>query len=134
MYLKKLKLHNFKCFEDMDIEFDEKLTVIVGSNGAGKTSILESAAIAISTMFMAMDGVSSKTIDRSQAHLKAYTIGSMSDVQSQYPVNIEADAIADKKLVHWERSLNTAKGSTTYGKAKEMTDFSGKCMERMRRG
>lgn len=47
MYLKKLILHNFKCFEEIDIDFDEKLTVIVGSNGAGKTSILEGAAIAI---------------------------------------------------------------------------------------
>lgn len=134
MYLKKLILHNFRCFEDIDIHFDEKLTVIVGSNGAGKTSILEGAAIAISTMFMSIDGASSKTIDKLQAHLKAFTMGSTSDVQSQYPVNIIAEAINGKGTIHWERSLNTAKGSTTYGKAKEMIDFSNKCMEYLRNG
>lgn len=56
MYLKKLILHNFKCFEEIEIDFDEKSTVIVGLNGAGKTSILEGAAIALSTMFMSIDG------------------------------------------------------------------------------
>lgn len=134
MYLKKLILHNFRCFEEIEIDFDKKLTVIVGSNGAGKTSILEGAAIAISTMFMSVDGASSKTIDKLQAHLKAFTVGSTSDVQPQYPVNIKAEAIDGKNDIHWERSLNTAKGATTYGKAKEMIDYSNECMERLRNG
>lgn len=134
MYLKKLSLHNFKCFEDIDIDFDEKLTVIVGSNGAGKTSILEGAAIAISTMFMSIDGASSKTIDKLQAHIKAFAVESTTDVQPQYPVDIIADAVDGKNTIHWERSLNTAKGTTTYGKAKEMINFSDKCMERLRNG
>lgn len=134
MYLKKLILHNFKCFEEIEIDFDEKLTVIVGLNGAGKTSILEGAAIALSTMFMSIDGASSKTIDKLQAHLKAFTMGSTSDVQSQYPVNIVAEAIDGEDIIHWERSLNTAKGTTTYGKAKEMIDFSNKCIEYLRSG
>lgn len=134
MYLKKLSLHNFKCFEDIDIDFDKKLTVIVGSNGAGKTAILESAAIAISAMFMSIDDASSKTIDRSQAHLKAFAIDGATDVQPQYPVNIIADAVDGQNNIHWERSLNTSKGATTYGKAKEMIDFSDKCMDCLRNG
>lgn len=36
MFINKLKLHNFRCFEDIEIEFEKDLTVIVGNNGAGK--------------------------------------------------------------------------------------------------
>ena len=51
MYLKKISLENFKCFEKIEIQLQKKLTLIVGANGAGKTSLLESIAIAMSTMF-----------------------------------------------------------------------------------
>ena len=92
MYLKRLKLHNFKCFEDLDMEFHDNLTVIVGSNGAGKTTILEGAAIAVSSLFVKMDGLTGRKIDRTQAHLKSYSVGSTKDVQEQYPVVVSAIA------------------------------------------
>jgi predicted ATP-binding protein involved in virulence len=40
--VRKLHIESFKCFDDIDIDFDERLTVIIGKNGAGKTAILES--------------------------------------------------------------------------------------------
>lgn len=134
MNLKKLVLHNFKCFEEFNIDFHEKVTVIIGPNGAGKTSVLEAIAIAISTMFMSMDGVSSVGIYKLQARIKAYSIGDTSDVQYQYPVRISAVALNGKDEISWERSLNTAKGTTTYGNAKEMIDFSNRYVERLRNG
>jgi predicted ATP-binding protein involved in virulence len=40
--LKKIVLDNFRCFEHLEMDFDERLTVIVGGNGAGKTAVLDS--------------------------------------------------------------------------------------------
>ena len=40
--IKKLSLNNFRQFEKLDIDFDEKLTVIIAENGGGKTTILDS--------------------------------------------------------------------------------------------
>ena len=57
MYLEKIVLNNFRCFEKLEVNLDKMLTVVVGANGAGKTSLLEGMAIAISTMFTALDGV-----------------------------------------------------------------------------
>ena len=37
MYLKKISLENFKCFEKLDMDFHKNLTVVIGINGAGKT-------------------------------------------------------------------------------------------------
>ena len=41
MYLKELKLYNFKNFEDKQLIFDQKINCLVGDNGVGKTNILD---------------------------------------------------------------------------------------------
>lgn len=47
MFLQKLGLKNFRCYEDFDIEFKERTTVLVAVNGQGKTTILDSIRIAL---------------------------------------------------------------------------------------
>ena len=42
--LKHLELKNFRCFESLDIHFDEKLTVLIARNGGGKTAFLDALA------------------------------------------------------------------------------------------
>ena len=42
MYIKKIILENFRNYKNEEIEFDEKLNIIVGENAQGKTSLLES--------------------------------------------------------------------------------------------
>ena len=39
MQIDKLKLKNFRCYDELEIDFEPKLTVIVGENGKGKTAI-----------------------------------------------------------------------------------------------
>lgn len=134
MYLEKISLQNFRCFEKLDVNFHRKLTVIIGANGSGKTSLLESIAIAVSTMFTPMDGPKGLGIDKVQAHLKAYAIGSTSDVQAQYPVKISATAVIDGQSVYWERSLNTAKGQTTIKDSKEILSVGTNYQKRLREG
>lgn len=73
MFLNNMILHNFRCFEDFKIEFHPNLTVIVGSNGAGKTSILEGAAIAMSSLFVKMDDLKGRNIEKAQVHLKSFS-------------------------------------------------------------
>lgn len=45
MKLAAMDLENFRCFEKLHIEFDERLTVLVGANGAGKTAIIDAATL-----------------------------------------------------------------------------------------
>jgi len=45
MKLKKLHLTNFRGFEKFETQFHENTTVIIGRNGAGKTSILDAIAL-----------------------------------------------------------------------------------------
>lgn len=41
MKIKKLKVKNFRSLKDLEIEFNENITCIVGENDAGKSSILD---------------------------------------------------------------------------------------------
>ncbi|MCE5364133.1 retron Ec78 anti-phage system effector ATPase PtuA [Pseudomonas anguilliseptica] len=47
IHLKSLEISGFRRFQNLEIDFNEKLTVIIGNNGAGKTSIAD----AISKIF-----------------------------------------------------------------------------------
>jgi predicted ATP-dependent endonuclease of OLD family len=38
--IKKVKLHNFKRFQDIEIPFDEQLNILIGDNESGKSSVL----------------------------------------------------------------------------------------------
>lgn len=50
MKLKKIQLTNFRSFKNLEIKFHPQLTVIVGINGSGKTTVLDSCAILLSAM------------------------------------------------------------------------------------
>lgn len=42
--LKSIHLNNFRRFKEIVVEFDRRLTVIIGDNGSGKTSIVDAIA------------------------------------------------------------------------------------------
>ena len=43
-----IELTNFRLFDNVKVSFDDKLTVLIGENGAGKTALLEGVAKALS--------------------------------------------------------------------------------------
>lgn len=52
MYIKKLELNNFRILENISLDFSDNVNIIIGKNGSGKTSILESInALALSKSF-----------------------------------------------------------------------------------
>lgn len=134
MILNNLALHNFRGFEDLNISFDPQLTVIVGNNGVGKTTILEAAAIAVGTMFTAFTNVPSMKIDKNDAHIKSFVIGSQDDVQIQYPVSICASGVLNKSEIKWLRSLNSPRGGTTVKDARELIDIAEVYQKKLQTG
>jgi predicted ATP-dependent endonuclease of OLD family len=41
MYISKLKIKNFKCFDEVEINFDRNFNLIIGENNSGKSTIFE---------------------------------------------------------------------------------------------
>lgn len=73
MQLKKVTLHNFRCFEKLEVDLHPRLTVIVGDNGAGKTAVLEGICRALnpvlSNLSSANQRIQSKTIQDSDRRI-----------------------------------------------------------------
>lgn len=134
MFLKSLVLHNFRCFSELKVEFNNRLTVIVGNNGSGKSTVLEAATIAAGTLTSAMDGLTNYGIKKSDAHYKCFELGSNIDVQPQFPVEITAVGEVDGEEISWSRSLNSAKGRGGLSSAKALTTIAEEYQDRMRNG
>lgn len=59
MKLRSVHMRNFRCFDDVTIDFNDKLTVLIGENGAGKSSILDAIIInlfSLKNLLPTMDG------------------------------------------------------------------------------
>ena len=52
MYLKKIYIKNYKVFEELNIDLKQGVNLLIGDNGAGKTSVLEGIAVALGGMFV----------------------------------------------------------------------------------
>jgi predicted ATP-binding protein involved in virulence len=52
MRIKSLQLTNFRCFENLELEFADRLTVILGINGSGKTAILDALNFPVERFIM----------------------------------------------------------------------------------
>ena len=134
MNISKISLTNYRKFEKIDIEFDNKLSVLIGKNGTGKTSILEALSVAFGTIFFALDGISSIGIRGVDVYNKYFSIGEDIDVQKQFPVEIIANGSIEGQKIEWKRSLNSIAGKTTSVDAKKMTSISKSYQERLMRG
>lgn len=51
MILKKIKIRNFRCFKNFEMDFSAGMTVLIGKNGAGKTSLLNAIRYGLSVFF-----------------------------------------------------------------------------------
>ncbi len=41
MHIKQLKISNFRCYDYIELSFDQRINIFYGDNGSGKTSVLE---------------------------------------------------------------------------------------------
>lgn len=135
MKLKKVKIINYRCFKEAEIDFDEHTTLIVGKNGAGKTAILDAVAVAISTFLLGIDVGVSRSISKDDARYEFHDLDGTVDPQHQFPVNIESIGdILDNYDVKWVRSLNSESGNTTVKEARELTNISKSVQNRIMTG
>lgn len=132
--LDRMQLQNFKMFEHLVVDFEPDLTILVGDNGSGKSTILDAARIAIASFFIKLETNSSASITRSDATQVAHDYYGEVRVESLYPVSVKAEGKIGDNEIAWERSLQTPKGKTTRVRASSVMQISDDWQKRIREG
>ena len=138
MHIKSIELQNFRCFEDLKVDFHPQCNVLVGKNGAGKSSVLDAVSIALGSYLNAIDGAVGNSIHQDDVHYRMYLNGSVVNREQQFPSVITTEAYDNGNEKNtdlcWARSLNSSKGRTTVRTAMEVSDYAKSLQERVRKG
>lgn len=135
--IKRLKLHNYRCFSEIEIEFHDRLTVLVAPNGAGKTSILDAIAVAFGPYIGAFDEAAGKNFKPDDIHLvrardtasneMEYVVGGVSlEAKGSIPdKGMLSIATLDESWVNksWKRRLAGPKKKTTIKDAGDLVAY-----------
>ena len=118
MKLKKLDIQNLCMFEEASFEFDEKFTLLVGINGAGKTTVLEALRSCLSRMLVVCTGKkynqsirlsrNSITYNKEFAHLDLEI--SSGDATSKVYLDLDAGSSNGNKKSENGKNSTPAKG------------------------
>lgn len=104
MYLERVSLKNYKAFENLKIELQPGINLLVGDNGAGKTSVLDGIAVALGGLFVNVQGVSAKNIVKDDVHLVVNAMGDASTTITYCePVALGCSLKIDDETYEWMR-------------------------------
>lgn len=134
MKINEITIKNFRGFEDFHAELNLNLTVFIGNNGSGKSTVLDAIAIAIGTFFSGLDGVPGIGITKEDVTYKCFDMGTVIDLQHQYPSVITAKGTLNNNTLEWTRSLDKENGRTRIVKARSIVDEASKYQQRIRSG
>lgn len=131
MRIKSLTLKNYRLFgnevQTLNFAEDKNITVIVGNNGSGKSSILDAISCQISTMLSQFPGKSAKNYSEYDVHIESATR--------------RADFLSVESLLHMRyngdiKVLRTRKGmgKSPESEIKELKSYADTIVERVNSG
>jgi predicted ATP-binding protein involved in virulence len=114
-HVDELILENFRCFERLHITFEAQLTILVGTNGSGKSAVLDGLAVMLSTITKAFEGdtVGFYAADARRVSHDLGSIASVAHLEAQYPVAGWVRGVIDGSPVEWWRRRERSKGGRT---------------------
>ena len=91
--------------------FEPDLTVLMGDNATGKTTLMDAIACAISTPLEQFPYAKNKQLKASDVRESVVALGSSFVKQVHFPATVSADGVFDGEECSWSRSLNSVKQS-----------------------
>ncbi len=110
MRIKKLNLQNFMCYDAAhDLDFNSRFILLVGENGAGKTSLLEALADALGIWHATVLGYGWRNI--SEEHIRRGWVGSNGarSLEKQFPVEVAVEGEIGGQELKWARGIYKGK-------------------------
>lgn len=114
MKISRLKLKNFKCFEDREFSFGSRFNLIIGDNATGKTTLLDGVSVGLGSLFLGMpDPASARSIHRDEVRLASYRHGDVWTAEPWCPVRVTCAGEVAGRHGEWTRGLYKLDGRTT---------------------
>lgn len=116
-HVDNLTLKNFRSFENLNLDFDPTMTVLVGVNGVGKTAILDSVAIMMSTVLKAFNGPT-RGFTIEDARIVPHdveSVDSVARVERAFPISATLRGTLDDSVYEWTRVRQSESGRTSWG-------------------
>ena len=121
--INKLYLNNYRCFKDFTIDFHDQLTVLVATNGKGKTAILDAIAVAFGTFVNSTGVARGSVFHRSDVQKIKARETKTNEMEEVYPLVLEANGLINNEDTHWSRELHKPKGATTTKDTKPLIQY-----------
>lgn len=116
MQLKNVSIKNFKGIEEKNIIFKPGFNLIKGSNGMGKTSILEAIAVGLGGFIAGLPDVTTRHFSSDEVRNVYTRLGDGSyDRTYVMPVEVSMEAVLDGEKFRWTRgksSINASRSTT----------------------
>ncbi|EYF05187.1 AAA family ATPase [Chondromyces apiculatus] len=115
MRIQEISLINFRAFKEFKLKLDPQLTVLIGRNGAGKSTVLEGLAVALGAWLSGFSAIAEdQPIPRTAARLTSARASSdIPAEEASYPVVVAAEGEVLSTPVAWSRELRSVDGRTT---------------------
>jgi predicted ATP-binding protein involved in virulence len=139
----RLSVRNFKGFSERYFTFHPEFNLIVGTNGTGKTSVLDGLAVAVGSWFLGASGAATRYIRANEVMLSDFKhkentgegrIQESIQWEHRYPCEITAKGLVQNQDIQWTRSINTPKGRTTYVNATDIKGIAAEAEQAVRAG
>lgn len=89
-FIQNIRLKNFKKFEDFNLSFSHRFTLLIGKNGSGKTAILEGIADSLLPLVYKWSDQYKPVIPLNNVHRKIIRLSSKANIEPQYPCEVGA--------------------------------------------
>lgn len=134
MRIDQLRVENFKGFTKREVTFHPEFNLVVGENGAGKTSVLDALAVAAGSWFLGLRGYDSRHIRPEDVRLAGHESEATVTWEQQFPCIVEARGSAREQRLAWRRTIDGPGGRTTYREAREIKSLAEQTEHAVRDG
>lgn len=104
MQIKSIDIQNYHGIKRLHVDFQEGVNLLIGNNGAGKTSLLNALSIMLNEPMVMLQGVAYNEINTTDAYQTTSIIGDVTvNTESHYPIVIDASFIWRDEKYHCQQ-------------------------------
>lgn len=112
MFLKNIRISNFKAIDSAEIKFEKGFNIIIGDNGVGKTSILEAISVALGGFLVGIDNINTKHFTKDEIRCVSELLGQGSyNIKYITPIQVDCEVELNSENYIWTRRKSSIKAS-----------------------